>query len=72
MAYNVHSLLFVLTNRKPEFKKYFEEGKRTVSSNSGKVRYETSPGEQAQLDLKRQASNLKQNDGEMRLCKVCG
>ena len=27
-------------NRKPEFKKYFEEGKRTVSSHSGKVRYE--------------------------------
>jgi len=39
-------------NRKPEFKKYFEEGKRTVSSNSGKVRYETSPGEQAQLGWK--------------------
>ena len=38
-------------NRKPEFKKYFEEGKRTVSS-FGKVRYETSPGEQAQLDWK--------------------
>ncbi|MRB61672.1 IS21 family transposase, partial [Bacillus thuringiensis] len=39
-------------NKKPEFKKYFEEGKRSVSSHSGKVRYETSPGEQAQLDWK--------------------
>lgn len=39
-------------NRKPEFKKYFEEGKRTVSSYPGKVRYETPPGEQAQLDWK--------------------
>jgi transposase len=51
-------------NRKPEFKKYFEEGKRTVSSNSGKVRYETSPGEQAQLDWK-ESIKFETKDGEI-------
>ncbi|MBY0134370.1 IS21 family transposase [Bacillus cereus] len=50
-------------NRKPEFKKYFEEGKRTVSSYSGKVRYETSPGEQAQLDWK-ESIQFETKDGE--------
>ena len=39
-------------NRKPEFRKYFDEGKRIVSVHSVGVRYETSPGEQAQLDWK--------------------
>ena len=51
-------------NRKPEFKKYFEEGKRTVSSHSGKVRYETSPGEQAQLDWK-ESIKFETKDGEI-------
>lgn len=51
-------------NRKPEFKKYFEEGKRTVSSHSGKVRYETSPGEQAQLDWK-ESIQFETKDGEI-------
>ncbi len=50
-------------NRKPEFKKYFEEGQRTVSSCSGKVRYETSPGEQAQLDWK-ESIQFETKDGE--------
>ncbi|MGR5965060.1 IS21 family transposase [Bacillus cereus] len=50
-------------NRKPEFKKYFEEGKRTVSNYSGKVRYETSPGEQAQLDWK-ESIKFETKDGE--------
>ncbi|OUB62003.1 hypothetical protein BK750_22820 [Bacillus thuringiensis serovar jegathesan] len=39
-------------NRKPEFRKYFVEGKRIASSSPGKVRFETPPGEQAQLDWK--------------------
>lgn len=39
-------------NRKPEFKKYFKDGKRITSNLPGKVRYETPPGEQAQLDWK--------------------
>ncbi|MBT2580522.1 IS21 family transposase [Bacillus sp. ISL-8] len=39
-------------NRKPEFKKYFDEGKRIVSGHSVVARYETPPGEQAQLDWK--------------------
>ncbi|MCR6789953.1 MULTISPECIES: IS21 family transposase [Bacillus cereus group] len=39
-------------NRKPEFKKYFDEGKRIVSGHSVGARYETPPGEQAQLDWK--------------------
>ncbi|PFK27576.1 IS21 family transposase [Bacillus cereus] len=51
-------------NRKPEFKKYFEEGKRTVSSHSGKVRYETSPGEQGQLDWK-ESIQFETKDGEI-------
>lgn len=39
-------------NRKSEFRKYFDEGKRVVSGHSASVRYETPPGEQAQLDWK--------------------
>lgn len=39
-------------NRKPEFKKYFKDGKRIASNLPGKVRYETPPVEQAQLDWK--------------------
>lgn len=39
-------------NRKPEFRKYFDEGKRILSGHSVGVRYETPPGEQAQLDWK--------------------
>ncbi len=56
-------------NRKPEFKKYFEEGKRTVSSHSGKVRYETSPGEQAQLDWK-ESIQFETKDGEIAYVNV--
>ncbi|AOM08779.1 IS21 family transposase [Bacillus thuringiensis] len=51
-------------NKKPEFKKYFEEGKRTVSNHSGKVRYETPPGEQAQLDWK-ESIKFETKDGEI-------
>ncbi|PGY90694.1 IS21 family transposase, partial [Bacillus thuringiensis] len=39
-------------NRKPEFKKYFKDGKRIAANLPGKVRYETTPAEQAQLDWK--------------------
>jgi hypothetical protein len=39
-------------NRKPEFKAYFDEGKRTAPIKSTGIRYETKPGEQAQLDWK--------------------
>lgn len=39
-------------NKKLEFKQYFDEGKRIISSYSPGVRYETNPGEQAQLDWK--------------------
>nr|WLE91034.1 hypothetical protein GGBNIMDK_00065 [Bacillus cereus] len=39
-------------NKKPEFKKYFKDGKRIALNSPGKVRYETPPGEQAQLDWK--------------------
>ncbi|WP_041184426.1 IS21-like element IS232 family transposase [Bacillus thuringiensis] len=39
-------------NRKPEFRTYFDEGKRILSGHSVGVRYETPPGEQAQLDWK--------------------
>nr|WLE91027.1 hypothetical protein GGBNIMDK_00058 [Bacillus cereus] len=56
-------------NRKPEFKKYFEEGKRTVSSHSGKVRYETSPGEQAQLDWN-ESIQFETKDGEITYVNV--
>ncbi|MED1305538.1 transposase [[Bacillus thuringiensis] serovar konkukian] len=58
------SIFRAYINRKPEFKKYFEEGKRTVSSHSGKVRYETSPGEQAQLDWK-ESIQFETKDGEI-------
>ncbi len=34
-------------NRTPEFKAYFDDGKRTTSSGSSGIRYETKPGEQA-------------------------
>lgn len=39
-------------NKKPAFKAYFDEGKRTIGSGSSAIRYETLPGEQAQLDWK--------------------
>ena len=64
MAYNVHSLLFVLTLIENQNLKVFRGRKRTVSSNSGKVRYETSPGEQAQLDWK-ESIKFETKDGEI-------
>ena len=65
MAYNVHSLLFVLTLiENQNLKVLFRGRKRTVSSNSGKVRYETSPGEQAQLDWK-ESIKFETKDGEI-------
>lgn len=51
-------------NRKPEFKKYFKEGKRIASNLPGKVRYETPPAEQAQLDWK-ESIKFEMKDGEM-------
>nr|WP_255260336.1 DDE-type integrase/transposase/recombinase [Bacillus cereus] len=50
-------------NRKPEFKKYFKDGKRIVSNLPEKVHYETPPGEQAQLDWK-ESIKFETNDGE--------
>ncbi|SFK14009.1 hypothetical protein SAMN04488574_1637 [Bacillus sp. 71mf] len=33
-------------NKRPEFKAYFDEGKRMISNHSTGIRYETQPGEQ--------------------------
>jgi transcriptional regulator with XRE-family HTH domain len=51
-------------NRKPEFKSYFDEGKRTTTSLSTGIRYETEPGEQAQLDWK-ESIPYETKDGEI-------
>lgn len=51
-------------NRKPEFKAYFDDGKRTTSSASSGIRYETKPGEQAQLDWK-ESIRYEMKDGEI-------
>lgn len=51
-------------NRKPEFKAYFDDGKRTTSSASSGIRYETKPGEQAQLDWK-ESIKYETKDGEI-------
>ncbi|WP_257129712.1 IS21 family transposase, partial [Bacillus thuringiensis] len=50
-------------NKKPEFKKYFKDGKRIASNSPGKVRYETPPGEQTQLDWK-ESIKFETKDGE--------
>lgn len=51
-------------NRKPELRKYFVEGKRIAPSSPGKVRFETTPGEQAQLDWK-ESIKFETKDGEI-------
>ncbi|MGQ4289111.1 IS21 family transposase, partial [Bacillus thuringiensis] len=51
-------------NRKSEFKKYFKDGKRIAANLPGKVRYETAPAEQAQLDWK-ESIKFETQDGEM-------
>lgn len=51
-------------NRKSEFKAYFDDGKRTTSSASSGIRYETKPGEQAQLDWK-ESIRYETKDGEI-------
>mgnify|MGYP005751363827 CR=1 FL=1 len=50
-------------NKKPEFKSYFDEGKRTKSNQSSGIRYETAPGEQAQLDWK-ESIEFETKEGE--------
>lgn len=51
-------------NKKLEFKQYFDEGKRIISNYSPGVRYETNPGEQAQLDWKENIQ-FETTDGEI-------
>lgn len=64
MFCNVHSLFFVLISiRNLNSKKYFKEGKRITSNLPGKVRYETPPAEQAQLDWK-DSIKFEMKDGE--------
>ena len=63
MAYNVHSLLFVLTLIENQNLKSISR-KETNCFKPGKVRYETSPGEQAQLDWK-ESIKFETKDGEI-------
>ena len=49
-------------NRKPEFKSISRKGNELFQA--GKVRYETSPGEQAQLDWK-ESIKFETKDGEI-------
>ena len=56
-------------NRTPEFKAYFDDGKRTTSSVSSGIRYETKPGEQAQLDWK-ESIPYKMKNGEIATVNV--
>lgn len=56
-------------NRKSEFKAYFDEGKKTTSSGSSGIRYETPPGEQAQLDWK-ESIRYVTKDGEITYVNV--
>lgn len=51
-------------NKRPEFKAYFDEGKRMTSNHSTCIRYETQPGEQAQLDWKENIQ-FEMKDGEI-------
>lgn len=48
--------------RKPEFERYFTEGRRLPSRQSV-IRYETAPGQQAQLDWK-EIIPFETRDGE--------
>lgn len=50
-------------NRKPEFNAYFKEGKKTNPVQSS-IRFETAPGEQAQLDWK-ESIEYETKDGEI-------
>ncbi|MGY1423671.1 IS21 family transposase [Bacillus cereus] len=51
-------------NRKPAFKTYFDEGKKTAPNHSTGIHYETKPGEQAQLDWKENIQ-FETKDGEI-------
>ena len=64
MAYNVHSLLFVLTLIENQNLKVFRGRETNCFKQFGKVRYETSPGEQAQLDWK-ESIKFETKDGEI-------
>lgn len=56
-------------SNKPEFQSYFDSGERK-SSNSEVIRFETPPGEQAQLDWKENIRYITK-DGEILYVNVC-
>ncbi|MGP4083055.1 IS21 family transposase [Pseudalkalibacillus sp. R45] len=56
-------------SKKPEFQSYFENGKRKAVTNEV-VRFETAPGEQAQLDWKEKIRYITK-DGEILYVNVC-